>query len=450
MDSLSTIDWGSMAVKAGSAIVILIVTIIVAKVVKSLAKKLSNKIGFLQRQAGEGQNLGDTLGSILSLVVWLFGLIAILAVFQLNSVLDPIQGLLNTVFGYIPNLAGALLVLVIGLMIAKILRTLVVTGLSAAKLEKRIGQLNDLAGPEETSPQAEATFAGYGAQGNATSAAPQAGQTAPPGYAPAQPAGVPAAPAPQGSKLANTVGSIVYAVIAIVVVIASLQILDIKAVSEPAQQVLTTVFNALPNILGAGLVLFLAVVVGRFVAGLIKNALTGSGLDASLQKSGVLSEGKSVAPYVANVVLVAIILFFAVMAAYLLGFYEITNILNTVLEVGGRVALGAAVIAAGFLFAILLAKFLKGAAATVVKWVIIVLFFAMGLQTMGLANSIIQLAFGSVVIGGAIAAVLAFGLGGREAAGRALNRLEKRTVDGPGERRAHAAAPESPQPSADS
>jgi hypothetical protein len=365
-------------------------------------------------------------------VVWLFGLIAILGVFQLDYVLDPIHGLLNSVFDYIPNIAGALLVLVIGLMIAKIVRTLVVTGLSAARLEKRIGQLGDIAGPETKASKASDAPAGYGAQAPSAPSAPQAGQTAPPGYAAAQ-------PAPQESKLANTVGSIVYAVIAIVVAIAALQILDISAVSDPAAEVLTTVFNALPNILGAGLVLFLAVVIGRFVAGLIKNALNGSGLDASLQKSGVLGEGKSVGPWVANIVFAAIVVFFGVMAAYLLGFYEITNILNVVLEVGGKVALGAAVIAAGFGFAVLLSKFLKGATATVVKWVIIVLFFAMGLQTMGLANSIIQLAFGSVVIGGAVAAVLAFGLGGREAAGRALNRLEKRTADGP----AHAAEKDS-------
>ena len=48
----------------------------------------------------------------------------------------------------------------------------------------------------------------------------------------------------------------------------------------------------------------------------------------------------------------------------------------------------------------------------------IALFIAMGLRYMGLADSIINLAFGAVVIGGAAAAALAFGLGGREAAAR--------------------------------
>lgn len=47
----------------------------------------------------------------------------------------------------------------------------------------------------------------------------------------------------------------------------------------------------------------------------------------------------------------------------------------------------------------------------------------MRLQYMGIADSIINLAFGAVVIGGALAAALAYGLGGREAAARSLERM---------------------------
>ena len=48
----------------------------------------------------------------------------------------------------------------------------------------------------------------------------------------------------------------------------------------------------------------------------------------------------------------------------------------------------------------------------------------MGLRYMGLADSIINLAFGAVVIGGAAAAALAFGLGGREAAAKMLDKVD--------------------------
>ena len=81
------------------------------------------------------------------------------------------------------------------------------------------------------------------------------------------------------------------------------------------------------------------------------------------------------------------------------------------------------IIAAGLFIANLLAKLLTGVGATIVKDATIVLFVAMGLKYMGNADSIIELGFGALVVGGAAAAALAFGLGGRDAAARTLDRL---------------------------
>ena len=60
----------------------------------------------------------------------------------------------------------------------------------------------------------------------------------------------------------------------------------------------------------------------------------------------------------------------------------------------------------------------------VVKYATIVLFVAMGLKYMGIADSIIEMAFGALVVGGAAAGALAFGLGGRDAAAKALAKLD--------------------------
>jgi hypothetical protein len=62
--------------------------------------------------------------------------------------------------------------------------------------------------------------------------------------------------------------------------------------------------------------------------------------------------------------------------------------------------------------------------SSVVYWATIALFTAMGLNFMGIADTIVNLAFGAVVVGGALAAAIAFGLGGREAAARQLNKAE--------------------------
>src|SRR5699024_5976406 len=92
-----------------------------------------------------------------------------------------------------------------------------------------------------------------------------------------------------------------------------------------------------------------------------------------------------------------------------------------------------AIIAAGFLVAKLVSSAIgDGTASTVIRYAILVLFAAMGLQYMGIADSIIQLAFGAVVVGGALAAALAYGLGGRDAAARSLEKMQaKANSDGP-------------------
>ncbi|MGE0776132.1 MAG: hypothetical protein AB7L36_14000, partial [Sphingomonadaceae bacterium] len=52
-------------------------------------------------------------------------------------------------------------------------------------------------------------------------------------------------------------------------------------------------------------------------------------------------------------------------------------------------------------------------------------FTFMGLQFMGVGEDIVRLAFGALVIGGAVAGALAFGLGGRNWASRQLEKLDE-------------------------
>jgi hypothetical protein len=63
-----------------------------------------------------------------------------------------------------------------------------------------------------------------------------------------------------------------------------------------------------------------------------------------------------------------------------------------------------------------------GYAQTIVRYAIIALFTAIGLTFMGLADQIVMLAFGLILGSAAIACALAFGLGGRDAAARVLDR----------------------------
>ena len=130
------------------------------------------------------------------------------------------------------------------------------------------------------------------------------------------------------------------------------------------------------------------------------------------------------------VTMVAIMLISAIAATRLLQFPELTNLVNQVLELGGKVIFGGVIIAIGLLVANMLSGLVSGASgggmgANIIRYATIILFAAMGLKYMGIADSIIEMSFGALVIGGAAAFALAFGLGGRDAAANVLSDMRK-------------------------
>jgi len=412
MDSLESVDWASVVGMVVAAVAIIVVTWLIAAIVKWACKKATAKVKVLQRAGADGHSIGESLGQIGSLLVWLFGLVALLNLLGLGETLAPIQALLDGVMGFLPNLIGAAFVFIVGSILAKVVRQLVETALAAVPFDRWLTK----AGAEEVT-------------GNAA--------------------------------ISKTIALVLYALIMIVVAIAALQVLGISSISEPAEAMLDMIFTALPNIIAAALLLGIGVVIARFAGDILEQVLDGFGTDRALRQIDVLPADKSASPVIAKVAQVAIVLFFAVMAAQLLDFPQITRFLSEVLELGGRVIFGGAIIAVGFLVANLLAKLVSGTAGTVIRVATLVLFAAMGLKYMGIADSIIELGFGAVVVGGAAAAALAFGLGGREAAARQLAQLQEnasrkasspstppRPAAGSGEHRSTFTSTE-PQPPAD-
>ncbi|WP_235346431.1 mechanosensitive ion channel [Brevibacterium sp. UCMA 11754] len=425
MTEMQMSDLWSVLAKVGLAILILIVTWIVASIVKWAIGKLVAKVPALQRDGNDGQQIGKSIGQIGSLIIWLLGLIAVLQLFNLNQVLAPLQGLLDGIFGFLPNIIGAGVIFFIGFVFAKIAKQLVQTALNAVdltKLTSKFSSLGDRAtGVVGASTGAEPQHNNINAQ-QAAYDQPHQGQPGQPGQ-PQQGAGNPNAEA--NAKISSLAGNLVFGIIIIVVSISALQVLGIAAISQPAQQMLELFLNAIPAIIAAGILLAIGGVIAKFLGNLLEELLRGVGTDRAVSSLGIAPEGSSASSVITKVVQVAIMIFFAIMATRMLGFPEITNILNEILDLGGSVLFGAAIIAAGFLVAGLIGKFITNSLASkVLRYSAIALFIAMGLRYMGLADSIINLAFGAVVIGGAAAAALAFGLGGRDAAAKMLDKVD--------------------------
>ncbi|WP_183320069.1 mechanosensitive ion channel [Flexivirga oryzae] len=413
----SDFQWSDIITRIVAAIVILVVTWLLAKLAKKLLAKAFGRVPALNRQDGTGDSLAESLSTIASLIIWVFGLMAVLNLFRLNEVTTPLQDMLSTLLHTLPQILGAALVMFIGFVLAKIARELVVTALQAANVDRWADKLGGAASQQLEG--ASGAVPGYDAP-----QPPQhlQGEQQGLGQAHAQ------AKAQQGGKpmrISTMVGYLVFAIVLLVVAISALQILGIKSISDPASHMLKLILDTLPLIIGAGILLAIGGVIANFAGTLLENLLRGMNVDGAVQRMGVDTENVDVAKTLARIAQVAIVLFFAVAAANVLHIPQMTEILNTVLSIGGRVLFGAAIIVAGVFVAGLLAKLVTGRTGDVVKIATIVLFAAIGLRYMGLANSVINLAFGALVVGGAAAAALAFGLGGRDAAARQLEKLQQ-------------------------
>ncbi|QZD94478.1 mechanosensitive ion channel [Qipengyuania gelatinilytica] len=388
------------------AVIALVVTWLAARAAKWAFAKLVDTVDFFKRGTGNGTSLGESLGKIVSLLIWLFGLLIVLNILELGGVAGPINSLLENVVDFLPNLLWAGLIFFIGMMVARIVRDLVVTTLQAVDFDK---------------------WANRGGVDNVT------GNTA----------------------ISKTIGTIAYVLIAIPVAIAALEQLQIQSISDPASDMLRMIFAAIPNIIAAAILLGIGYLISKFVVQIAKEVLPGLGVDRALAESGLVADGTTASGIIARIAQVAIILFFAIAATRLLGFPELTAILDTVLETGSKVILGAVVIAVGFLIANLLARVIAGdagnsTAATIVRWATIVLFVFMGLEFTELGGGIPQDVVTIIVAGIAVAGALAFGLGGRDWAARKLDQMDSDLGGGsasaPKPKRRKAAAPTSDDP----
>lgn len=334
---------------------------------------------------GQRPSLAQTLGEVAYWLIFLLFLPAILSALQIPGLLEPVQRLIDTILAFLPNLAAAAILLLVGWFVARIVQRIVSGLLSAAgidRLAERVG-IAQVLGPQ---------------------------------------------------SLSGLLGLLVYVLILIPVVIASLDTLGLTVISIPATAMLLSVFNAIPRIFAAAIILVIAYFVGRLLSNLVARLLSGFGFDNVLQRLGITQEQtvgeRTPSQIVGYLVLVATMLFAAIEAAQVLRFTLLADIIRDFTVFAGQVVMGLIILAIGIYLANLVYGVVRdsniaqaGLLATVARVAILVLAIAMALREMGLAQDIVNLAFGLMLGAVAVAAAIAFGLGGREVAGRELERF---------------------------
>lgn len=400
------VEWGPRILLA---LVIIIVAHFAAKAVKWAIGQAVDKIPFLSRRDSAGPegarpaaDVGERIGEVGYWLVWLLGLMTALQ--QLGTwaspVVNPLNGMVSGFFDFLPNLVGAGLIFIIGFALATIVRRMVEALVEAVELDRRLVD----AGLTHT---------------------------------------------PRGPGLSRLLGILVFTLIIIPVSIAALEALRINAISEPATAMLREILATIPRVIGAGLIVFIAYVIGRWVMTLTEAGLKSIGFDdivasiANAEPVRVGREKMDLTPgadtidtsgfppsrMIGLAILISIVLFAAVQAAELLQFAAMAGMLQSVLQLAGSVVFGTLIIA----FGVLIANILAAAAArggkpsseiisTFVRWGVIALSAAMGLSFMNVAPQIITLAFGLILGSVAVAVAIAFGIGGRDAAKKLLDR----------------------------
>jgi hypothetical protein len=239
-----------------------------------------------------------------------------------------------------------------------------------------------------------------------------------------------------------------------------LNTLDIPAVSQPAANMLNNLLNALPLIFGAVLLIAIAYFVGRIVGKFVSGILTNIGFNRIFTQMGLYREAGSIergaaeayssttgpaagpgavqplrtspAEIAGYLVTVAILLFAAMEAADLLGFETLAALVSRFIIAATQVLVGLFIFGIGLYLSRWVERVVRDSGASqanilapAARVAIIIFSAALALREMGIAESIVNLAFGLLLGAVAVAVALAFGLGGREVASRVLERWQQ-------------------------
>jgi hypothetical protein len=432
------------------AIALAVVAWLVATVVRTIVNRALSKTRVDERLASEAEMrpLSQSMGNVAYWLVLLLFLPAIVGALQIEGLMTPLTGMTSSLLGMLPNIFAAVIIAGVGWLVAKAVRGLVSNLLATTGIDRWSEQHPDT----------------------------------------------------RGLKLSDLGGTLAFVMVIIPALIAALDALKITAISAPLTGMLAIFFDAIPNLLAAAAILILAWFIGRFVASLVERLLSDLGFDrlparlglghafrdpqaatpatpetgsdvlmatATVERStdpslaaptdamartpaatptsaavDAAAQGGTLSAFAGKLALFFIMLFATVEAASMLGFAGINALLQQFIDFGADVLLGLVILGVGWWLADVAGRAIERAnpqsrgLARIVRFAIIGLVTAMGLRAMGVADDIVNLAFGLVLGAIAVAAALAFGLGGREAAGRIAQRwaneyLERRPPDRP-------------------
>ncbi len=377
-------QFGNLLPGVLGAIVVLIVGWLIASGVSKLVGRLLNKTNLDNRLMGKSTVSSERF--ISKLVYYLLMIIVLMVVLEMlgvKDVLDPLKDMVGRFFSAIPTILKAVIIGFVGYILATMASEVVNVG---GNFIERTGQKLGLSADVD---------------------------------------------------LSSILKKLVFIIIFIPILIIAIDELGLNAISDPLKGVLTTFLEAIPKILFATVIIGVFYIGGRFVSGLLTDLLGSLGTDDlpnKLRLGSVLGEGQSLSKLLGNLAFFFIMFMGVLTGVERLGFDKLVDILNNVFEMSGQIFFGLVMLAIGNWIANIAHDALSRGdtspfLASVVRVAILGLFLAISLKAMGIADEIVTLAFGLTLGAIAVAVALSFGLGGREAAGKEMERIFKKFRD---------------------
>jgi len=366
---------GSFMPSAFAAALVLIIGIILAGLLRKGAAFLFSKLKVDERINRDRENkltIESPASTFIYYLALLYVLLLVLSILGVEGVLLPLQEMFNEFVGYIPNLIAAGVIGFAGFIIARIVS--VVVGTAAKGLDALGAKLN-LA---------------------------------------------------DNLSLSKLAQQLVFLFIFVPILIVALDALEMDAVSGPATGMLGELMAAIPEIIGAAIILAVFFIAGKFVVSMLIELLKNLGADKLPEKLGlsaITGDDFSLSKLTGHVAFFFIMFTAVISALEKLEMLQIAAVLENLLVLGGQILLGLLILAVGNFFANLAYKLLSKSEnstviANIARYSILALVLAIGLHAMGIAEDIVLLAFGLSLGSIAVAFAISFGLGGREAAGK--------------------------------
>jgi small-conductance mechanosensitive channel len=372
---------------------------LIASGLSILVKKLGQNTAFerllnrwkLTRDPGQSDKAVLSASKAVFYLTLLLFLPAVLAALGIDAISEPLEGMLTGFFAFLPKLLGAAIILFVGWIVAKIVKEILVNFLQSIGTDRLASKLGAERALDKTS-------------------------------------------------VSQIIGTIVYVFILIPVVISALETLDIKGISGPAIGMLGQIMDMIPNIIVAIILVAAGIWIGKWIKNAVTSLLERVGFNGIFHKMGLGSLHKSdqtlsISQIIGYAAQIVVVLLFTIEALQLVNLESLVSILSVVLAYIPMVLTAVLVLGIGFYAGDLVKRVVMSMVkqktegkllGNIAKYTIITLAFFMALDQLGVAKTIVNAAFILILGGFTIAFGLAFGLGGREAAGRTLNKLSRR------------------------